>query len=63
VAISAANIAESLRHPVDAITVPGHDIGRIAVEMAMARLRQESPGETRLVSPTLEQRGSVAPPA
>lgn len=63
VAISAANIAESLRHPVDAITVPGHDIGRIAVEMAMARLRQEGPGETRLVSPTLEQRGSVAPPA
>jgi DNA-binding LacI/PurR family transcriptional regulator len=62
VAISAANTAEGLRRPVDSITVPGHHIGRIAVEMAMDRLRHEGPRETRMVSPTLVQRGSVASP-
>ncbi|KQS98955.1 LacI family DNA-binding transcriptional regulator [Cellulomonas sp. Leaf395] len=63
VAINVANIAEGLRRPVDSITVPGHDIGRIAVQMAMARLEQDGPGETRLVAPTLTPHGSVAPPA
>lgn len=62
VAINAANIAESLRRPVDSITVPGHSIGQIAVEMAMGRLNQAGPGETRLVAPTLVQHGSVAAP-
>lgn len=59
VAINAAHIAESIERPIDAITVPGHDIGRIAVEMVMARLEGGGVAETRLVAPTLEERGSV----
>lgn len=61
VAVSPADIAAALPVPVSTIEVPGHRIGRIAVEMVMARLGGEDLAETRLVAPTYTDHGSVAP--
>lgn len=63
VAISPADVAASLPVPVSIIEVPGHRIGRIAVEMVMARLAGDDTAETRLVAPAYTDLGSVVPPA
>ena len=56
---TASDIAAALPVPVSTIEVPGHRIGRIAVEMVMARLSGDDLAETRLVAPTFTDRGSV----
>ncbi|WP_448631594.1 LacI family DNA-binding transcriptional regulator [Cellulomonas soli] len=67
IAVSPSDIAAALPVPVSTIEVPGHRIGRIAVEMAMARLAGDDLAETRLVAPTFTDRSSIAaapaPPA
>lgn len=63
VAVSPADLAAALPVPVSIIEVPGERIGRIAVEMVMARLGGEDLAETRLVAPAYADHGSVAPPA
>jgi DNA-binding LacI/PurR family transcriptional regulator len=60
VAISPADLAAALPVPVSIIEVPGARIGRIAVEMVMARLAGEDLAETRLVAPAYTDHGSVA---
>lgn len=62
VAVSPADLAAALPVPVSIIEVPGERIGRIAVEMVMARLGGEDLAETRLVAPAYQDHGSVAPP-
>lgn len=59
VAVSPSDIAAALPVAVSSIEVPGHRIGRIAVDMVMARLGGEDLAETRLVTPTYTDRGSV----
>lgn len=61
-AVGAADAAESLSQPLTSVDVPGHDIGRVAVEMVMAHLGGETLAGTRLISPRLTDRASVAPP-
>jgi DNA-binding LacI/PurR family transcriptional regulator len=56
-------MAAALPVPVSIIEVPGERIGRIAVEMVMARLSGEELAETRLVSPAFTDHGSVTAPA
>jgi DNA-binding LacI/PurR family transcriptional regulator len=63
VAVSPAEMAAALPVPVSIIEVPGERIGRIAVEMVMARLSGEELAETRLVSPAFTDHGSVTAPA
>ncbi|HEY0186380.1 MAG TPA: LacI family DNA-binding transcriptional regulator [Cellulomonas sp.] len=60
IAVSPPDIAAAVPVPVSTIDVPGHQIGRIAVEMVMARLGGEVISETRLVAPTYTDQGSVA---
>jgi DNA-binding LacI/PurR family transcriptional regulator len=60
VAVSPPDIAAAVAVPVSTIDVPGHRIGRIAVEMVMARLAGDDLAETRLVAPTYTDQGSVA---
>lgn len=60
VAVGAADAAESLAQPLTSIDVPGQDIGRVAVDMAMAHLGGETLTATRLLSPRLTDRGSIA---
>jgi DNA-binding LacI/PurR family transcriptional regulator len=60
VAVSPADLAAALPVPVSIIEVPGERIGRIAVEMVMARLGGEDLAETRLVAPAYTDHGSVA---
>lgn len=60
VAITPADVAASLPVPVSIIEVPGHRIGRIAVEMVMSRLEGDDTAETRLVAPVYTDLGSVA---
>jgi DNA-binding LacI/PurR family transcriptional regulator len=63
IAVSPADMAAALPVPVSIIEVPGERIGRIAVEMVMARLSGEELAETRLVSPAFTDHGSVTAPA
>lgn len=62
VAVSPADLAAALPVPVSVIEVPGERIGRIAVDMVMARLAGEDLAETRLVAPVYTDHGSVAAP-
>jgi DNA-binding LacI/PurR family transcriptional regulator len=63
VAVSPPDIAAAVPVPVSTIDVPGHRIGRIAVEMVMARLAGDDLAETRLVAPAYTDNGSVGPAA
>lgn len=63
VAIGAADTGTALARELTGIDVPGEDIGRVAVEMVMAQLDGDVLSSTRLVSPEVTPRGSVAPPA
>ncbi|WP_263118474.1 LacI family DNA-binding transcriptional regulator [Cellulomonas sp. RIT-PI-Y] len=62
VAIGAADTGTALPRPLTGIDVPGEDIGRVALEMAMAQLEGDALASTRLVSPQVTDRGSVTPP-
>lgn len=62
VAVCPQDVAMSLAAPVTSVDIPAEGIGRIAVEMLIALLREPGLPEVRLVSPRLEERGSVRPP-
>ncbi|HEY5248819.1 MAG TPA: hypothetical protein VIJ15_10285 [Dermatophilaceae bacterium] len=42
--------------------IPAQAIGRVAVEMALARVAGSLPAQTRLLAPVLTERHSTAPP-
>lgn len=58
----AASTGDELPRPLTSLTVPTADIGRIAVEMLVARIGGERTAETRLLAARLEDRGSTAAP-
>lgn len=58
----AASTGDELPRPLTSLTVPTGDIGRIAVEMLMARIGGDRTAETRLLAARLEDRGSTAAP-
>jgi DNA-binding LacI/PurR family transcriptional regulator len=63
-AICPADVAQSQSHPVTYIDIPAELIGATAVDLAMARLEDPDGGaETRLLRPSLSDRGSTAAPA
>lgn len=60
-AICPAGVAQGQSRPISYIDLPATTIGAVAVDMAMARLRESSsPGEIRLLGPVLSDRGSTA---
>ena len=61
-AVCPADVADAQPVPLTSIDLPAHTIGRVAVEMAMARLDQDQPAETRLLTPLVVERGSTRPP-
>lgn len=63
VAVCPQDVAAALPSPVTSVDIPAEGIGRIAVEMLIALLREPGLAEVRLVSPRLQERGSVLPPA
>ena len=60
VAICPHDVAVGQPTPLTAVDIPAHTIGRVAVEMAMARLEGEQPAETRLLAPVLTARATTA---
>jgi DNA-binding LacI/PurR family transcriptional regulator len=62
VALCPDDIAEAQSVALDAVSIPAEDVGRRAVELAMAQLRGEA-GDQELIAPHLAVRGSAAPPA
>ncbi|GHS87983.1 LacI family transcriptional regulator [Actinomycetota bacterium] len=60
-AVSVTEADDMMSAPITSIDVPGQDIGRVAVQMVMARLEGDDLAETRLISPTLTDRGSCGP--
>jgi DNA-binding LacI/PurR family transcriptional regulator len=46
--------------PLTSVDIPAHAIGRVAVEMAIARVEGEQAAETRLLTPNLTERQSTA---
>ncbi len=63
VAVCPLDVAVGQHLPLTSVDIPAHAIGRIAVEMAMARVAGEQLAETRLLAPVLTERLSTAPPA
>lgn len=61
VAISAGS-GDELPRPLTSLLVPAEDMGRIAVEMLVARIGGDRTAETRLLAAHLEDRGSTAAP-
>ncbi|WP_036966050.1 LacI family DNA-binding transcriptional regulator [Promicromonospora kroppenstedtii] len=61
VAVCPRDVALSQRIPMTSIDLPAEDIGKVAVDMVMARLEGEQPSETRLLAPVLTERDSSAP--
>ncbi|MFI8526832.1 LacI family DNA-binding transcriptional regulator [Promicromonospora sukumoe] len=61
VAVCPTDVALSQRIPMTSIDLPAEDIGKVAVDMVMARLESEQPSETRLLAPVLTERESSAP--
>jgi len=61
VAVCPLDVAVGQPLPLTSVDIPAHAIGRIAVEMAMARVAGEQPAETRLLAPVLTERLSTAP--
>jgi len=45
---------------VTSVDIPAHALGRVAVEMAIARVEGEQAAETRLLTPNLTERQSTA---
>lgn len=62
VAICPEDVAVGQPTPLTAVDIPAHTIGRVAVEMAMARVEGEQPAETRLLAPVLTARATTAAP-
>ena len=61
VAVCPRDVALSQRIPMTSIDLPAEGIGKVAVDMVMARLEGEQPSETRLLAPVLTERDSSAP--
>ena len=61
-AVCPADVADAQPVPLTSIDLPAHTIGRVAVEMTMARLDHDQPAETRLLTPHVVERGSTRPP-
>lgn len=62
VAVCPLDVAVGQPLPLTSVDIPAHAIGRVAVEMAMARVAGDQPAETRLLAPVLTERLSAAPP-
>lgn len=62
VAICPTDLAVGQPVPLTSVDIPAHAIGRVAVEMAMSRIGQVRPAETRLLPPVLTRRMSSGPP-
>ncbi|MFD2028190.1 LacI family DNA-binding transcriptional regulator [Promicromonospora aerolata] len=60
VAVCPRDVALSQRIPMTSIDLPAENIGKVAVDMVMARLEGEQPSETRLLAPVLTERASSA---
>jgi DNA-binding LacI/PurR family transcriptional regulator len=60
VAVCPTDVALSQRIPMTSIDLPAEDIGKVAVDMVMARLGGDQPSETRLLAPVLTERESSA---
>jgi DNA-binding LacI/PurR family transcriptional regulator len=58
VAVCPTDVALSQRIPMTSIDLPAEGIGKVAVDMVMARLEGEHPSETRLLAPVLTERAS-----
>jgi DNA-binding LacI/PurR family transcriptional regulator len=62
VAVCPLDVAVGQPLPLTSVDIPAHVIGRVAVEMAMARVAGEQPAETRLLAPVLTERLSTVAP-
>jgi len=62
VAVCPLDVAVGQPLPLTSVDIPAHAIGRVAVEMAVARIARDQPAETRLLTAVLTQRDSTAPP-
>ena len=62
VAVCPVDVADGQPLALTWVDIPAFTIGRVAVEMAMARIGRERPAETRLLEPVLTTRLSTAPP-
>ncbi|NAZ81610.1 substrate-binding domain-containing protein [Kineococcus sp. R8] len=62
VTIGASDASLHLPQPLDSLDMPAREVGRVAVEMVMARLDGPVAAETRLLAAPLVERGSTAPP-
>lgn len=63
VAVCPPDVALGQPQPLTSIDIPAHTIGKVAVEMAMARVERDEPAETRLLTPQLIERASTGAPA
>ncbi len=61
VAVCPPDVALGQPLPVTSVDIPAHTIGKVAVEMAMARVEGDEPAETRLLAPMLVERASSVP--
>jgi len=61
VALCPLDVAVGQPLPLTSVDIPAETIGRIAVEMALARIGGGQPAETRLLAPVLTERLSTAP--
>jgi DNA-binding LacI/PurR family transcriptional regulator len=59
VAVCPQDVAVGQPLPLSSVDIPATAIGRIAVEMALARIGSEQPAETRLLAPVLTERLST----
>lgn len=59
VAVCPPDVAVGQPLPLTSIDIPAHTIGKVAVEMAMARVERSEPAETRLLAPQLVERAST----
>jgi DNA-binding LacI/PurR family transcriptional regulator len=59
VAVCPTDVALAMQSPVTSVDIPAEAIGRVAVEMVVARLGGDQPAETRLLAPVLTDRGST----
>jgi DNA-binding LacI/PurR family transcriptional regulator len=62
VAVCPPDVAVGQALPLTNVDIPAHAIGRVAVEMAMARVERSEPAETRLLAPMLVERASTVAP-
>jgi len=62
VAVCPADVAARQSTPVTAVEIPAEHIGTLAVDMLVERIAEERPTETRLVAPSLVDRGSTSGP-